>query len=133
MVDLEGAGTKRPPYGLGCIWEGTAGRVTLIKADTPFYLSQKAEKRYLRIKVYLTKNKNFVSIVLNIFRSYYTFASKIKFSYNASVGLSLKISPILLLLRLEIHYGVDLGGWLRSCKKEGFKQSFATFTRPYGW
>ena len=29
MVDLEGAGTKRPSphYSFGCIWEGTAGRV----------------------------------------------------------------------------------------------------------
>ena len=26
MIDLEGAGIKRPPYGSGCIWEGTAGR-----------------------------------------------------------------------------------------------------------
>ena len=35
MVDLEGTGIKRPPaptaYGSGCIWEGKAGKVNLLK------------------------------------------------------------------------------------------------------
>ena len=37
LVDIEGPGTKRPPpYGLGCILEGTAGRV---KASILFHVN----------------------------------------------------------------------------------------------
>ena len=37
MVDLEGAGTKCPPFGLGCIWEGMDGRVKLFNEPSIVY------------------------------------------------------------------------------------------------